>query len=153
MYVLHSIARNVQKHLTILTACESVTSGRTSREVKDLDITNIIRVLYHYAGAVSLDDENYEPVGQVAILGYVDSSLLSLVNKLAIALVTGNTCLIVPHKDTPLSAYMFLDICIQSGVPAGVINLICSDKADLVKWISADARINAVSFDGRLQVS
>ena len=120
------MARNVQKHLTILTSCESVSSGRSSREVKDLDITNVIKALYYYSGSVSFDNANYEPVGTIAICGYYDSSLLSLVSKLAPALASGNTCLVLPHKLNPLSAYMFVDICVQSGLPAGVANLIQS---------------------------
>jgi aldehyde dehydrogenase (NAD+) len=143
----------VQKHLQILTACESISSGRSSREVKDLDINNIIRNLYHYSGSVGMENvDNYEPIGLVALVGYYDSSLLSLANKLAIALATGNTCLIIPHKDTPLSAFMFLDICIQSGVPAGVINLICSDSQDLLHWLASEPRIACLTFDGKLQV-
>lgn len=112
-----------------MTSCESVTSGRTSREIKDLDIANIIKTLYYYSGSGSIDQKlirNYESVGVVAIAGYYDSSLLSLVNKLAPALATGNSVIVVPHKLAPLSYYMFLDICIQSGVPAGVLNLVVS---------------------------
>ena len=148
------MTRNIQKNIQILTLCESMPSGRSSREVKDLDIANIIKSLYYYAGSVSFKSSlaDYEPLGVVALLGYYDSSLLSLVTKLAAALASGNTCLIVPHKLTALSAYMFLDICIQSGVPAGVINLVTSDQDDIFNWISSDSKINCVSFDGKTSV-
>ncbi len=127
---MYSIARNVQKHLQILVSCESVTSGRSSREIKDLDIANIVKTLYYYSGSISFDEFNndYESIGVVAIISYYDNSLLSLINKIAPALATGNTVLIVPHKLNPLSTYMFLDICSQSGVPAGVINLVANGK-------------------------
>lgn len=121
------MARNVQKHLQILTACESINCGRTSREVKDLDLSQVIKTLYYYAGSLSLQDNNnndYESLGVVVICGYYDTSLLSLVNKLAAALASANSCLILPHKLTPLSACMFMDICVQSGLPAGLVNLI-----------------------------
>jgi aldehyde dehydrogenase (NAD+) len=141
--------------LQILTLCESIVSGRTTREVKDLDIANIIKTLYFYAGSVSYKSQlaEYEPLGVVALIGLYDSSLLSLVPKLAAALAAGNTCLIVPHKLNPLSAYMFMDICMQSGVPAGVINLVVSDKDDIYKWVSSDTKINCISFDGRANVA
>jgi aldehyde dehydrogenase (NAD+) len=121
----------VQKHISILVSCESVSSGRSSREVKDLDVTSVIKSLYYYSGSAGLNNEyeaNYEPLGVVAVCSYYDSSLLSLVNKLAPALVTGNACLLVPHRLNVLSAYMFLDICVQSGLPRGVLNLVLSSN-------------------------
>lgn len=64
----------------------------------------------------------------VAIANYWDSAFLSLVNKLGAALAAGNTVIVLPHRLTPLSAFMLNDICIQSGVPKGVINLVTSSK-------------------------
>jgi len=150
-----SITRNIQKHMQILTLCESIVSGRTTREVKDLDIANIIKSLYYYAGSVSYKSQlnDYEPLGVVALVGYYDSSLLSLVPKLAAALATGNCVLVVPHKLNALSAYMFMDICVQSGVPAGVLNLVVSDQDDIYKWVSSNPKINCISFDGRANVA
>lgn len=141
--------------MQVLTLCESIVSGRTTREVKDLDIANIIKSLYYYAGTTSYKSQlkDYDPVGVVALLGYYDSSLLSLVPKLAAALASGNCVLIVPHKSTALSAYMFMDICVQSGVPAGVVNLVVSDQDDIYKWASNDAKINCISFDGRINMA
>lgn len=111
-------------------------SGRTSREVKDLDIATVIKTLYYYAGAVgsSANFDSYEPVGVVAVIGHYDSPLLSVINKLAAALVTGNTCLLVPNALTPLSCYMLIDLCVQSGVPNGVVNLITSGT-DVLKLL------------------
>ena len=109
--------------------CESVNSARSSREVKELDIASIIKTLYYYAGASGLegaDDDDYTSLGVVAIVGYYDSALLSLVAKLVPALAAGNSCLVVPHKLTPLSAFLFVEICVQSGIPPGVVNLLTS---------------------------
>ena len=129
----------MQKNLQILISCESVNSGRTSREIKDLDMAQLVKTLYYYSGAIgghdSLDLTSYEQLGVVAICGYNDSPLLSLVSKLAAALATGNCCIIVPHKLTPLSAYLFLEICMQSGVPNGVINLIVSGFKRIQQFI------------------
>ena len=132
-------------------------SGRTSREVKDLDIATLIKTFYYYAGNVGLhhndtDYESHVPLGVVAIAGYYDSPLLSIGTKLAAALATGNTCLVVPHKLTPISAYMLLNICVQSGVPSGVVNLIASNSDDIYKQIAADPSINCVCYDGRVQL-
>lgn len=123
------MARNVQKNLQLLVAFESLNSGRTSRECKDLDVAAVIRTLYYYAGSVASQvNESYEPVGLVAIVGHFDSPLLSVVSKLAAALVTGNTCILIPNCLTPLSSYLLIDLCAQSGFPNGVVNLVTSSK-------------------------
>lgn len=77
----------------------------------------------------------------VAIAGYYDSSLLSLVSKIAAALASGNTCLVIPHRLTPLSAYMFVDICVQSGVPPGVINLVASGNFYILNRVKASFKL------------
>lgn len=104
-----------------------------------MDIANIVKTLYYYSGSISYDDslKDYEPLGVVAIAGYYDSSLLSLVSKIAAALASGNTCLVIPHRLTPLSAYMFVDICVQSGVPPGVINLVASGNFYILNRVKA----------------
>jgi len=111
-----------------------VNTGRTSREVKDLDVAAVIKTLYYYAGAVgsSADFDSHEPLGVVAIVGYFDSPLLSVVGKLAAALVAGNACLLVPNSLTPLSSYLLVELCIQSGVPFGVVNLIVTSMRILL---------------------
>jgi aldehyde dehydrogenase (NAD+) len=154
--IIYNMARNVQKHLQLLTACESLQTGRTSREIKDCDIAALIRTLYYYSGGVVNANElmeSYEPIGVVAIIGHFDSPLLSMIGKRAAALVTGNTCLLVPNSLSPLSCYMFIDLCVQSGLPNGCVNLVVSDNDEILKFISTDPRIDCVTFDGNLTVN
>ena len=150
-----SIARNIQKHLQIVILVEALNSGRTTREVKDLDVAQIVKILYYYAGSCAFSDQlkSHEALGVVAVASYWDSALLSLVSKLAAALASGNTCVIVPHKLSPLSAFMLADICKQSGVPNGVINVIASDSDNIYKQISSHPLIDCVSFDGPINVN
>ncbi len=149
--IIYNIARNIQKNTSLLIACESVTSGRTSREVKDLDVAAIIKTFYHYAGIVGkfqeIDPAKYSSLGVVAICGYFDSPLLSICDKLAASLATGNTCVLIPHKKTPLSAYLLAEICKQSGVPEGVVNVVSSSSDDIYKFVATGA--DCVTFDGK----
>lgn len=69
---------------------------------------------------------SYEALGVVAIGVHNDSPLLNLATKVINALATGNTVVLVANKLAPLSAFMFLDVCVQSGVPAGVLNVVMS---------------------------
>jgi aldehyde dehydrogenase (NAD+) len=128
--LIYRIARNVQKNLQMLVTCEAINSGRSSREVKDLDVASVIKSLYYYAGSVGLEDSQleFESLGLVTICNYYDNSLLSLVSKLAPALVAGNVVIVLPHHLNPLSTFMFADICQESGIPPGVINIVLSGK-------------------------
>ena len=47
---------------------------------------------------------------------------------------------------------MFVDLCVQSGLPAGCVNLVVTDNNEMLKYISDDSRIDCVSFDGHLSV-
>ena len=94
--------------------------------------------------------ESYTPLGVVAICGYHDSPLLSIINKLAAALATGNCCVLVPHKLTPLSTYLLAELCAQSGVPSGVVNVIASESNDIYNLIATSA--DCVAFDGKTNV-
>lgn len=127
-----SIARNVQKHLSVVSLVEALNCGRTSREVKDLDVAAAIKSLYYYAGACGLSNnselQSYEALGVTAIALNWDSPLLSLVGKVAAALVAGNTVVVAANRLAPLSTYMFADICVQSGLPAGCLNVVISGK-------------------------
>lgn len=79
-----SIARNIQKHLQIVVLVEALNSGRTTREVKDIDIAQVVKILYYYAGSCGISDQlrSNEALGVVAIANYWDSALLTLVSKL-----------------------------------------------------------------------
>lgn len=135
-------------------ASESITTGRSSRECKELDLTQVIKAFYYFAGSNAIYDscnENYTSLGLVGIVPHYDSPLVSIVSKIAPALATGNTCLIAvsPHM---LSAFMLAEVCIQSGVPPGVVNVVASDSDELVSWIATDSRVAAITFDGYLLV-
>ncbi len=147
----------MQKNVQMLVACETLTSGRTSREIKDLDIAAVIKTLYYYAGSVgntnSINMDAYDPIGIVAIFGHYDSPLLSIVNKLAASLATGNCCIVVPNKNTPLSAFLFAEICMQSGLPNGVLNMLAHGNDEIYANISSNSFINCITYDGNINVN
>ena len=109
---------------------------------------------YTYIISSYLDYQRDEvnPIGIVAIAAHYDSTLLSIVTKAAAALAAGNVCLILPHRSTPLSAFLFAEICEQSGVPPGVVNVLGDNGEDVLLWAASDPRIGALTFDGHLAV-
>ncbi|MFJ2285174.1 aldehyde dehydrogenase [Pseudomonas iridis] len=78
-------------------------------------------------------DENLflhrEPIGVVACLIPFNYPVYTLLRKIAPALITGNTVVVRPSNNTPTSAFEIAKAVQQSGMPAGVINILTMDHA------------------------
>jgi aldehyde dehydrogenase (NAD+) len=68
--------------------------------------------------------------------------------KLIPALVCGNTVVIKPAEDTPLSTYNLVKACEEAGVPPGVVNLVTGDGAIVGKRLSGHPSVRLISFTG-----
>lgn len=90
-----------------------------------------------------------EPTGVVgAIAPQTSGSLLGLVATIAPILVSGNTVVVVPREDAPLTAISFAEVMATSDVPGGVVNVITGSPAELAPWMSSHADINALDLAG-----
>ncbi|KAB0569275.1 aldehyde dehydrogenase [Pseudomonas palleroniana] len=78
-------------------------------------------------------DENLflqrEPIGVVACLIPFNYPVYTLLRKIAPALIAGNTVVVRPSNNTPLSAFEIARAVINAGIPAGVINILTMDHA------------------------
>src|SRR5271154_2260389 len=72
--------------------------------------------------------------------------------KLFPALVCGNTCVIKPAEDTPLSTINLVELLIEAGLPDGVVNIVTGFGPDAGAPLVAHAEVNAVSFTGSSEV-
>src|SRR6202790_3384186 len=68
--------------------------------------------------------------------------------KIMPALICGNTVVIKPAEDTPLSTYNLVQILIESGLPAGVLNIITGMGPDAGAPLVTHPGVAAVSFTG-----
>jgi aldehyde dehydrogenase (NAD+) len=68
--------------------------------------------------------------------------------KLMPALVCGNTVVIKPAEDTPLSTYNLLKACEEAGVPPGVVNLVTGYGETVGARISSHPSLRLISFTG-----
>ena len=64
------------------------------------------------------------------------------------ALVCGNTVVIKPAEDTPLSAYHLVETLAEAGLPRGVLNLVCGDGPDAGAALTEHPSVPVVSFTG-----
>ncbi len=72
--------------------------------------------------------------------------------KLFPALVCGNTCVIKPAEDTPLSTYHLVELLLEAGLPEGVVNIVTGFGPDAGAPLVTHPEVNAISFTGSSEV-
>src|ERR1700734_427080 len=72
--------------------------------------------------------------------------------KLFPALVSGNTCVIKPAEDTPLSTYNLVAALVEAGLPAGGGNIVCGLGPDAGGPLVEHRDVRAISFTGSSEV-
>ncbi len=72
--------------------------------------------------------------------------------KLFPALVCGNTCVIKPAEDTPLSTINLVELLLEAGLPDGVVNIVTGYGPDAGAPLVAHPEVNAISFTGSSEV-
>lgn len=89
-----------------------------------------------------------KPLGVAAGILPWNFPFFLIARKMAPALITGNTVVIKPSEETPLNAFEFTRLLAQTGLPAGVFNLVCGRGASVGSALSAHKGINLVTFTG-----
>jgi alpha-ketoglutaric semialdehyde dehydrogenase len=72
--------------------------------------------------------------------------------KMMPALICGNTVVLKPAEDTPLSSYHLVQILIEAGVPGGVVNLVSGDGPSAGAPLAQHSDVPVVSFTGSTAV-
>ena len=93
-----------------------------------------------------------EPVGIVLAITPWNDPLLTPARKLAPALMCGNSGVLKPASETPLSGLHLARALHDAGLPAGALNVITGRSQDVAAALVADERIAAVSFTGGNEV-
>src|SRR6202789_3631158 len=151
---LYALARHVQKRERFLSALETIDNGRPIRESRDIDIPLVARHFYHHAGWASLIDSEFPGTKPVGVCGQIipwNFPLLMLAWKIAPALAAGNTIVLKPAEFTPLTALAFAAICVETGLPPGVVNIVTGDGATGAALV-AHGGVDKIAFTGSTEV-
>ena len=133
---------------------ETLDNGKPIRETRDIDIPLAARHFYHHAGWAQLRDEElggFEPLGVVGQIIPWNFPFLMLAWKIAPALAAGNTVILKPAEQTPLTALYFAELCQMAGLPDGVVNIITGDGETGQALVEHDG-IEKIAFTGSTQV-
>lgn len=88
-----------------------------------------------------------EPVGTVATIAPWNNAFGIMAGKVAPALVAGGTVVMKPAPETPIETYILAEVVEEAGLPPGVVNLVCADRAASDALVR-NTDIDKVSFTG-----
>jgi aldehyde dehydrogenase (NAD+) len=126
---IYRLARMIQEKARELAIIESMDGGKPIRESRDVDVPLAAAHFFYYAGwadklEYAFPGRKAKPVGVCGQIIPWNFPLLMLAWKIAPALATGNTVVLKPAETTPLTALKFAEICIDAGLPNGVVNIV-----------------------------
>ena len=88
-----------------------------------------------------------EPIGVVACLIPFNYPVYTLLRKIAPALITGNTVVVRPSNNTPNSAFEIAKAVQDSGIPAGVVNILTMDH-ETAESICTHPKVGMITLTG-----
>ncbi len=151
---LYALARHVQQHARFLAVLETLDTGKPIRESRDIDVPLVARHFYHHAGWAELLADEFPGERPWGVCGQVipwNFPLLMLAWKVAPALAAGNTVVLKPAEYTPLTALAFAEICVEVGLPKGVVNIVTGD-GETGAAVVAHGGVDKVAFTGSTEV-
>ena len=151
---LYALARRLHRHARLFSVLETLDTGKPVRESRDIDIPLVVRHFHHHAGWAQLMDSElpgHVPVGVAGQIIPWNFPLLMLAWKIAPALATGNTVVLKPAEFTPLTALLFAELCQETGLPPGVVNVVTGDGRTGAALV-AHPDVDKIAFTGSTEV-
>jgi len=159
--ILFKITDLVEKNKDELAWLDTLDNGKPISETTNADLPLVIDCFLYYAGwADKIHGEtipvrgeffNYttrEPVGVVGQIIPWNFPLLMAAWKIAPALACGNTIVLKPAEQTPLSALRLGEICQEAGLPDGVLNIVPGFGPTAGAALSEHMDVDKIAFTG-----
>jgi len=159
--VLHRLADLVDEHADELAELEIADGGKTRHQARHADLPRVSHNFRFFADYAALAaNEAYPdgallsytlspPAGVVSAIGPWNAPLMLASWKIAPALAFGNTVVLKPAPQTPLSAARFGQLALEAGLPPGVLNIVHGFGGDEVAGaLTSDPRVDRITFTG-----
>lgn len=160
--LLNKLADLIEKNAEELAQLETLDNGKPIRESMAVDIPVSVQHFRYYAGwatkihgetlSVSSGDfHSYtlrEPLGVVGQIIPWNFPLLMATWKIAVAIACGNTVVLKPAEQTPLTALRLGELIMEAGFPAGVINICPGFGETAGAALSSHLDVDKVAFTG-----
>jgi aldehyde dehydrogenase (NAD+) len=163
--LLHRLADLIEKNIDELARLESLDNGKPLAMARAVDVPATAACYRYYAGwadkvmgkTIPIDGPffcytRHEAIGVCGQIIPWNFPMLMQAWKLAPALATGNTCILKPAEQTPLSALRVGQLILEAGFPEGVVNILPGFGATAGAAIANHMDIDKVAFTGSTEV-
>ena len=158
--ILLKIATRIEDNLGTLALVETLDNGKPIRETTYADVPLLADHFRYFAGVLRAQEGSiseidhdtieyhfHEPLGVVGQIIPWNFPLLMAGWKLAPALAAGNTIVLKPAEQTPISILVFIEL-IADLLPEGVLNIVNGFGAEAGAALGSSKRINKIAFTG-----
>lgn len=159
--IMMRIAALIDEKKEMLAAAESRDNGKPISLARSVDIprardnfhffaTGILHFATeaHEMEGVAMNYTRRQPLGVVGCISPWNLPLYLFTWKIAPALAAGNCVIAKPSEITPMTAFLLSKICIEAGLPPGVLNIVHGLGPKVGQAISEHPQIKAISFTG-----
>ena len=163
--VLLRLADLVEAHRAELALLESLDMGKPVADAAGVDIPLVARTIAWYAEAIDklygetaptndhvLATITREPIGVVAAVVPWNFPLMMAAWKLGPALAAGNSVVLKPAEQSPLSALRFAELAREAGLPDGVLNVVPGFGPTAGRALGLHMDVDALAFTGSAAV-
>ncbi len=162
--VLLDFAQAIERHQFELALLETLDMGKPISD-SDSDVTSAVNLVRWYAEIIDKVYDHVaptspdvlalitrEPLGVVAAVIPWNFPLFIACAKIAPALATGNSVILKPAEQSPLTALFIAELAAQAGIPDGVLNVLPGYGETAGKALGLHPDVDAVSFTGSTEV-
>jgi aminomuconate-semialdehyde/2-hydroxymuconate-6-semialdehyde dehydrogenase len=159
--IMMRISHGIEKRMDEFVAAESRDNGKPLSLAAHVDIPRAISNFHFFATAVEhfASESHYmegmginyttrKPIGVVGCISPWNLPLYLFSWKIAPALASGNCVIAKPSEITPYTAYLLSEVVKESGMPAGVLNIVHGLGQFAGDAIVKHPKIKAISFTG-----
>lgn len=163
--LIFKLADLVEKHADELAALESLNCGKTITDSQG-DVQATVRTLRYYAGwADKIEGKTVpvrgsflsytlrQPVGVVGQIIPWNFPLLMLAWKWGPALACGNTVVLKPAEQTPLTALRVGELAVEAGFPPGVLNIVNGLGETTGAALVVHPEVDKIAFTGHVDTA
>ena len=163
--LLRKLAALLRRDKASLTALEILEAGKNWMEA-DADVAEAIDFCDFYAAVMfelgrprrtqfvpgESNFQHWSPRGVGVIISPWNFPLAILTGMMSAAVVAGNTVLLKPSDQTPVIAARLMDLVLEAGFPAGVINLITGRGSEVGNYLVGHPQVDLIAFTGSMEV-